>query len=443
MAFDLRTNNLSGVSVIDQPGGVNATAENFIDPYSYAEKYQPELIPQLHMANGLGKITGLVRLIGAEDTYASDQIQHAEQGRLHNVLKDVARSSNDFTSTEDSQVRVGDTIMVSDGTTEEQGTVTVVTSDTEFTATADDGTWTVGATVDILVDFTNSWGKGTESFTVARRWDPTIYKNYSHIVKEFYEINASDMVHKTWIMTPDGPRWFNFEMQRTSDLFDNKLEITHIFHKRKAAGTARGMNGLIPQVETRGNVANEYITTIDHLSNIARRAKQQGTCREFTVWADHQQMAYFREMMAGLNSYFSGGANYGLFNNSKDMALMLDFKSVLIDGVTFHITPWAILEDPTLMGNAKFLQTAPGALIIPAGNGYVMENGNTVSKSYFSVRYRADGAYSRKREVKLFGPNGTAQVKDAQSAHFLSETTNQVIGANNFFVVRRGVFYSA
>ena len=114
-----------------------------------------------------------------------------------------------------------------------------------------------------------------------------------------------------------------------------------------------------------------------------------------------------------------------------------------VDGVTFHITPWAILEDPTLMGSAKFLLSAPAALIIPSGNTYAMENGNTVSKPYFSVRYRADGAYSRKREVKLFGPNGTDQVKDAQSAHFLSETTNQVIGANQYFIVRRGVFYSA
>lgn len=445
MAFSLRPNNLTGVAVIDQPGGVNATAENFIDLYSYAEKYQPELIPQLHMANGLGKITGLIRLIGAESTYESDQIQHAEQGRLHNVVKGATRATNTFTSTEDHQLRVNDTILISDGTSEDQATVTAVNSDTEFVATADSGAaWAIGTTgLDILVDFTNSWGKGTVNFTVSRRWNPTVYYNYSHILKEYYDINGSDMIHKSWIMTPDGPRWFNFEMQRTMDLFDNKMEITQIFHQRKAAGSARGLNGLIPQVESRGNVANDYIQTIDDLSAIARRAKQQGTCREFTLWADHTQMAFFRAMMANQNAYYTGGTNYGLFNNSKDMALMLDFKSVLVDGVTFHITPWAILEDPTLMGNAQFLATSIACLLVPSGNMYVNENGNTVSRPYFSVRYRADGSYSRKRQVDIFGPNGTPQVRDAQSTLVLAEVTNQLVGANCFYVVRRGASYYA
>ena len=57
MAFDLRTNNLSGISIIDQPGGVIADQNNFVDLYSYAEKECPELIPQLHMQNGKGRIS--------------------------------------------------------------------------------------------------------------------------------------------------------------------------------------------------------------------------------------------------------------------------------------------------------------------------------------------------------------------------------------------------
>ena len=124
------------------------------------------------------------------------------------------------------------------------------------------------------------------------------------------------------------------------------------------------------------------------------------------------------------------------------MALKLDFKSVLIDGVTFHFTPWSILEDPTLLGADLFMSTSLAYLIVPTGNSYVQENGNTVTKPYLSVRYRQDGSYSRKREVKIFGPNGTAQSKDSQTTEVLSEATNQVVGANNFFVGRRGVFYS-
>ncbi|RDY57571.1 hypothetical protein [Flagellimonas nanhaiensis] len=448
MPFDLRTNNLTGVAVIDQPAGVNATSSNFIDLYTYAEKYQPELIPQLHMAHGKGKITGLLRLVGNEGTYASDVIRHAEEARLHNVLKEVvvatpAATSSTFTSPTNHNVRVNDVVKISDGLIEVQATVTAVTNDTAFVASNDDGTaFGLTGNVSVLADFSNSWEKETENYKVGRRWDPLQYKNHTHIIKEVYNISGSDMVHKSWVMTPEGAKWYNHEIEKSSNLFDNKVEITHNFFQRKASGNARGMNGVVPQIETRGNIANEYITDIEELSEIARRAKQQGTCREFTIWADHTQMAHFRKMLAGVNAHYATGGNYGLFNNSRDMALALDFKSVYIDGCTFHFTPWTILEDPTLLGAEKFLATSLACLIVPTGNTYANEEGNTVTKPYLSVRYRGDDSYNRKREIKIFGPNGTAQSKDAQTTEFLSECLNQVIGANNFFVVRRGVFYS-
>lgn len=443
MAFELLNNNLSGFALIDQPGGVNATADNFIDPYTYAQQYQPELIPKLHMANGLGKITGFIRLTGSESTYASDQIQHAEENRLHNIAKEVTVAGTTFTSPTPHNVRVNQTIKISDGITEAQATVTAVTSATVFEATNDSGDpFNFAGDVDIMVDFSNSWGKGTENFTTTRRWSPTIYNNYTHIIKELYEVSGSDTVHNSWVQTDQGPMWFNHEMFRTSTLFDNLVEITHIFHERKASGAARGMHGVIPQVETRGNIGNDYITDIEDLSDIALRAKQQGTCREFTCWSDHNQMAHFRRMLASVNSGLVNGEQgkyYGVFNNDRDMALKLDFTSVHIDGVTFHFTPWAILEDPTLMGNALFKNTSIATLIIPTGTTFANEEGNTVSKPYLTIRYRSA---KRKRQVKIFGPNGTAQIKDTQTVHYLSEMTNQVIGANNFFVVRRGQFSS-
>lgn len=408
----------------------------------------PELIPQLHMANGKGKITGLLRLIGAESTYASDVIEHAEQGRLHNILKDVsvdtpAGTSSSFTSPTNHQLRVNDVIKISDGTVEAQATVTAITSDTVFTAENDSGTaFGFSGNVDIMADFSNSLGKGSDPLSHGRRWEPTIYKNYTHTLMETYEVSNSDMVHKTWIMTPEGPRWYNFEMERTMTLFDNKVELTHLFFERKASGDARGMNGIIPQVEERGNIGNDYITDIDDLSEIALRAKQQGTCREFTVWYDHTQAKHIREMMAGLNASYNDGTNYGLFNNNKEMALALDFQSVTVEGVTFHFSPLALLDEPTLLGNEKFMGTSLAYFIVPSGNTYVQENGNTVTKPYLSIRYRADGNYSRKRDVRIFGPDGTPQRKDVQNVDIWSEFTNQVIGANNYFVGRRGAnFY--
>jgi hypothetical protein len=444
MAFDLLDNNLSGgPAVISAPAGVNATAENFIDDYTYAQKFAPELIPQLHSAYGKGKILKLTELIGNEDTYASDKIQHSEEGRLHNFVKDVSVAGNVFTSSVPHNARVKDTIMISDGTSNWQAEVQSITSPTVFTATTNGAAFNFAGNVDILIDFTNSWPKGDVNFTTARRWDPAIYENFTHIVKEYYEVNGSDMAHKTWIETPEGPMWHNHEMMRTANLFDNKVEFTHFFHERKASGNDRGMNGVIPQIEQRGNIANEYITTIEQLSDIVRRLKQQGGgCNSYNIWHDHTQGAHFRRMFAGVNAHYAGGGNYGAFDNSRDMSLALGFNDVYIDGITFFFQPWEILDNPSLMGSTKFRQTGIAYLMVPNGNTSVYENGESISRPYLSVRYRGNSATNRKRQVKLFGPDGTPQVKDAQSAHWLSECTNQVAGANNYLVGRGTAVYS-
>ncbi len=444
MAFNLLGTNGSGLAVIDAPSGVLAGADNFIDLYTYAEKYQPELIPQLHMANGKGKITQMLKLMGQESTYASDTIQHAEENRLHTIIKDVAVSVNTFTSTTPHSLIVGDVVKISDGiSAEAQATVTSITSATVFVASNDSGAaFAFGGNVDVICDFSNSYDKGSDDPTEGKRWDPNVYENYTHILKVPYNISGSDMVHKSWIETPSGPRWFNHEIERSGTLFDNKVELTQMFFERKAAGTAKGLNGVLPQIETRGNIGNEYLTDIEDLSDIAFRAKQQGGCREYTIWHNHQQGAYLRQMAASVNAHYAGGGNYGMFQNSKEMAINLGFNTIYIDGVTFHFSPWSLLDDPTLMGNSKFRATNLACLIIPSGNTFAQENGNTVSKPYLSVRYRGDASYNRKREIKLFGPGGTPQPKDVQTTQFLSEFTNQVIGANEFFAVRSGVFYS-
>jgi hypothetical protein len=449
MAFDLRVNNTSGVAVIDQPAGVIATSENFISLYDYAIQYQPELVPSLHYQNGLGKITDFLKFNSTEDSYASDQVEHMEIGRLHNILKNVAVTGSTFTSPTPHNLRVNDVIMISDGVKNAQAIVTSITSLTVFVVTNDAlGAFGFAGNVTVSADFSSRFQKGTDPFAKGKNWNPTPFYNYSQIIKETYEISESNMAHKSWVMTPFGARWFNMEMERTGTLFDNKAELTAMLHNRVTAGSASaiagsplGMKGVVQQIEERGNISNDYITTVQDLSDIALRIKQQGSCRELTLWCDHAQMAAFRVLCAGVNASFVNGANYGMFNNSMDMALKLDFSSILVDGVTFHFTPWRLLDDPTLLGATNFAVTAPAFIGIPTGTTDVYENGSTQSKPYLSMRYRRDGSVDRKRQVKIFGLGGTPQKQDSMTANFLSEMTNQVIGANSFFLGRKGAAY--
>jgi hypothetical protein len=43
----------------------------------------------------------------------------------------------------------------------------------------------------------------------------------------------------------------------------------------------------VKQIEERGNISNDYITTVQDLSDMVLRIKQQGSCRELTLWCDH------------------------------------------------------------------------------------------------------------------------------------------------------------
>jgi len=449
----LKTNNVLGTPSLVSPAGQLATEKNFIDPYTYAMQYQPELIKQLHLQKGKGKLTKFSQIVGNESSYAADKITHAEMGDLHTVSEGVAVSGNDFTTTNNHGLRVNDEIMISDGTIEKFAVVSAITSSTEFTAlnaeSGDFGFANVGVGPVTVSCYSNTWNKGDTNFTEGHEWNLQYFSNYSQIIKSFSDINESDMASMSWLEAPQfpgGEAWYSVDFARTLDKYDNTLEMTHCFHKRLAsdsaaaiAGKARGMKGIVPQVEERGNIGNEYITTLAHLSEIAKRIKQQGGSTSYTVWHDHTQGAYFRTMLSGLNAHYSTGANFGTFQNDKDMALKLDFKSVYIDGITFHFTPWDILDDTSLLGAANFVDTSIAALFVPSGDMSVLVDGNTYSKPYLSIRYRRKGGIDRYKKLELYGgPIGTNHKKDTMEAHYKTEQLNELVGANQWFVIRKG-----
>jgi hypothetical protein len=71
----------------------------------------------------------------------------------------------------------------------------------------------------------------------------------------------------------------------------------------------------------------------------------------------------------------------------------------------------------------------------------VVEEGETVDKAYLTIRTRKSQFTNRKKQVKLFGPGFTEHKKDTFEAHYTQEQTNQVVGANEYFIVRRNDHY--
>lgn len=449
MAFALKNNTILGTPSLVSPSGQLATAANFFDPYSYDMNYQPDLLATMHLKRGKGKLTKFSQIVGNQNSYAADEVKHAEMGDLHTVSTAVTVVGDVFTCPLPHQLRVKDEVMISDGTVEKYAIVSEVTSPTVFVGeNVDAGAFGFAGAVTVSA-YSNSFGKGEGNFTQGHEWTPEYFSNYTQIIKAYSDINESDMAAISWVkapMFPGGEGWYNVAMARTLDKYDNVLEMTQTFHRRAAAtsaaavaGLPRGMKGIIQQVEERGNIGNEYLTTIEDYSNIARRIKQQGGSTSYTVWCDHTQMAYNRAMLAGVNSAYAAGSNYGTFQNGKDMALALDFKSIYIDGITFHFTSWDILDDKQLLGSANFVNTSVAALFVPSGDGSVLEDGNTVSKPFLELLYRRRNGIDRYKKTEIFGGNiGTPHKLDKMEAHYKTEQTNRLVGANKFFVIRKG-----
>lgn len=445
MAFDLLTNNNSGIAVITDTNSIpRQTPENFSTSFDYLVKEKPHLIPELVYANGKGSILGFMRATqNAEVSFESDYVQHGETHRLMRTYACTA-TGNLFTSSVAHGLEERMVVLVAEADgTRHQGIVATTPSATTFTVLSDTTAFTFSSTaVNVIADFSSRFKKGDTSFSKSRSFEPDIKKFYPQIIKTYQDISDSNLAQATWIMPDSGsPIWWNEEVERINTLHDNKIELTSIFHRRAAddapstlAGYAQGMNGVVPITEDGGNVSNDYVQNVEDLSTLAKRAKRQGTCREFTMWCGHDQISRVRQLASNVNASFINGSHYGAFMNSKEMALNLDFVSIMIDGVQFHFVSWALLDDPTLLAAVNFDVSSIAFLMVPSGNTYVTENGNTISKPYLQFMHRTNGIVNRRRQTKWFGVLGTQVLEDKSGMEILTEATVRIAGANNFFV---------
>lgn len=434
-------------AVSTTPSGNIRTSYNYISEYDYATQFEPDKMLGLHPRYGNGLITGFCKVVGAEKDYNSDVVIHAEQDRLMNILTGVTVVGDVFTTAGGAKanVRVGDAVMISDGTVEAQGIVTAVNSATEFVvANRASGAFAFGGAVTVSI-FSSEFGKGTGGFTEGFEHKPVFYKNYSHTIKEYYDVAESDMAHATWLRTPQGEdKWYSYELDRTRAQFQNKMELTHLFSKRAESGSAAetagyaGLEGVIPTLKTRGNVGNGYIESLTEMDNATKRLRRQGNCTSYTGWADQDQRIKASNFLGAVNKYSDTGANYGVFNNSKKLALHLDFESFTRNGISFHMTDWKVLNDPTVLGSENFLDTNIACLFVPATKKQVTnDKGAKESQPYISIRYRKQGDVNRYMRTKIFGLPGTEIREDKMEIQYISEQTNQVVGANEFLVVNR------
>ena len=458
--------NFQGTEALPVKKALASNYLNFTDGTSdWSQQYLPELYEQEVERYGNRSISSFLRMVGAEMPMASDQIVWSEQNRLHlsygtggdNSAVITTAASGLVTIAAGHAIRVGQLVIISDGTTTTKGYVSAVGSSTTLTVLPYDAanldTNYADADQIKLFVFGSEFAKGQSGMqgdTISPSF--STFSNKPVIIKDKFEISGSDSAQIGWVEVSgeagqSGYLWYIKAEGETRTRYEDYLEMTLVESEKGGTdnaidsvlgtnGDAVGTEGLFSAIETRGHVATMFDgnvgeTTTD-VGELIAKLDAQGAIEENMFFLNRERNLKLDDWLASQNSYGSGGTSYGVFENSEDMALNLGFSGFRRGSYDFYKTDWKYLNDGQTRG---FINDIKGVLV-PAGTSSVYDQslGKNIRRPFLHVRYRASEADDRRMKSWVTGSVGGASTSDldAMEVHYLSERCLVVQAANNF-----------
>lgn len=427
---------------------------NYISYFDYSNQYDAEKHDEIANVYGNQSISGfLYKIKGGEAPMASDKYIWTEEGRLHTVYKDVTRAGNVFTKA-NHVFRVGETVHLSGtgaaSTIKRRGVISAVDVNT-FTVEAykNAGFGAIGTTGIVAFVDGSEFRKGTDEMIGSLSTDFTILENKPIILKDKFEVNGSDTAQISWVQTDEGGYlWFLQDQIDTRRRWEDRMELAMLEGQVAESGSAAeangttGTEGLFEAIRTRGNVFAGLADDITDYDDILKRFDAQGKIQDYTFYVDRAQSLAIDNLLGSLNAGFATGLSYGMFQNSKDMAVNLGFTGFQRGTYNFFKTDSRLLNDPTTLGAVDTDSKVRGVLI-PMGTKEVYEGeyngmgaGSKVTTPFLQCMYRASAAESRKYKTWVTGSvfGVATDGSDVMKEHHLSERMLNTVGANNFML---------
>jgi len=463
--------------------------QNYIDFTSsstagWAQQYLPELYEQEVERYGNRTLSGFLQMVGAEMPMQSDQVIWSEQNRLHVAYKNSSTTgkhvkvgdadSNGGTILIGEQlncsIRVGNTIIVTDAATGlktvkcyvravafEAGTGDGSASDSgsnSHTISVEPYTQADLATTVVFSDdeavnifvYGSEFAKGSPSMSGELKPEFQQYNNRPMIIKDHFQIDGSDTAQIGWVETTDeagqtGYSWYMKAASETRMRFEDYLELAMIEAELTAAGSGaagetniNGSQGVFAAVTERGNVFEDLASLAD-FDLVLKNLDKQGAIEENMLFVNRNLALTLDDMVAGLNANYQGGASFGVFENSADMALNLGFSGFRRGSYDFYKSDWKYLNDAAGRGGFGDIS----GLLVPAGTSSVYDQvlGKNIKRPFLHVRYRASQTDDRRMKTWVTGSVGAATSgDDLMDIHYLSERCVIVQGANNFVLLK-------
>tara|TARA_R110000765_G_scaffold185839_3_gene291448 strand:+ start:1536 stop:3068 length:1533 start_codon:yes stop_codon:yes gene_type:complete len=449
--------------------------------------------------SGFLKLTGALSSSGTADEvqyYEEARLHQAQRGTVVSSLEDdnsttdssgalgditggitfgtVVAADGSFTDASDVQliVREGDIILMNGvdrlvvvgdnaaGAAIDSGSTTFhakpIVGDAPIAPTV---TVTVGDVLDMPI-IGNMFNQGTDQpgrfveSNVVKRTNP-----YA-IVKESYEVSGSQATNVGYIDVGGGDfRYYIKGEMDTRQRFMDKREMVMLLGQKTTnddtdAGLPKsnsggydsnfaGTEGYFSALEDRGMVTSDLIGSsgLTDMDVLIKEMDKNGCPAEYAVYSATRQDLLFDDMIAGAGAggaVTSGvAASYGAFNNDRDMALNLGFKSFSRGGYTFHKNSFKLLNDPTLLGNDDVHNRLAAGVMIPLANVVDPRSGERAPA--LEMNFKSASGYNREMEHWVTGGGVLGFTNDTQDVakfHYRSECCLVTRSANQHVLIQ-------
>jgi len=450
-------NNKTGADV--GPLGLDATPSNYTTLGSLIDPTKPDVRELYVETFGDQGITGFLELTGAKKSAGTaDETHWYEEGRLHRTLKVTVAGSGactiterDGSTTEDDLVafkcvRLNDVLLAANG---ERLVVTARhASNATFTAKTLAGAAPTTGTGIVMNIIGNTYDQGSDQPTEYFETALTLRKNPFVIVKESFEVSGSQATNIGWLNVNGEYRWYHKNEMDARKRFMNEREAMLVYSQKGAntlssGGVIAGSEGYVAAVEDRGIVSaaaeDVNFNTLSDIDDIIIQLDKEGAPAEYAMYLNRALSLKIDDMLAtgaATSSLTSGLATqYGAFNNDKDMAVALGFKSFTRGGYNFHKHDWKLLNDPT-MGGLTGAGSMQGALIPMT---QVADASTGVKSPSLEMNFKSAGNYNRDMEHWIEGGGVlgyNTDGKDRAKFNYRSECNLCVRAANQHVLLK-------
>jgi hypothetical protein len=474
-------------SMLIKPSAVQiATNENYVSALTATSGQfrQRDVSEKLVKRYGEQGITGLMELMGSKAPSSNTTFEHYEETFVHNSVTgrfpgaspgaasitmalqaSGGYSSNFIGSDEYTPVRPGDILRDKDGDMF-YVTATSMPSDSTYTVTmysiASGGAGSKSTGVDY--EFAIIGNAHPEGGVQPDGLSPLIheYSNKCMILKESFEVTGSEATNIVYVKVDNekmgsGYVWYlkgeadtykrfldysEIMMMLGEDIDNTTLEGVNTTFKSGTAqsnATLRGTQGLLPWIESNGqsmDLGSASITMADFDAMIKSLDKYRGA-KEYAMYSGINLSLDIDDLLAAQGAYAAGGANYGAFQNNKNMALNLGFNSFTRGGYTFHKKTYDLFNHPRLLGASGFNYNGYG-VCIPMDTQKDAKSGDSIPS--LRIRYKAANGYSRDMEHWLTGSavlQNKTNTTDVLQSHYRCERGFEGFAANRYMLIKK------